>query len=209
MNKDRPRDRTEKDVPFGNAALTGFAAALVAGGASRRMGIDKALLTVGWHDQQLPLWKRQLWVLQELNPSQLMLSGHHRPGSPVVAIPDHWSSAGPLAGIATCLEFCAHEYLLVLAVDLPRMESGCLKQLLLYSGGGCGAVPVREGHYEPLAAVYPQRARNAAVARLCRSELKLQDFVEELVCAGLLRSWPVPPQMDEQFTNWNSPNDVG
>jgi molybdenum cofactor guanylyltransferase len=208
MDEDQTRDHPRNNLPFRSAAATEFVAALIAGGDSRRMGSDKALLTVTWRQQQMPLWKRQLSILQELKPSQLVLSGPHRPGSTVIAIPDRWKRAGPLAGIATCLEFCQSEYLLVLAVDLPLIESECLRELLRHSGNGCGLVPLREGRYEPLAAVYPRRARDSAVARLCRSELKLQDFVQELVSAGMVRPWPVPPQMDDQFTNWNYPKDV-
>ena len=209
INEDRSRGRLGNHAPFGNAAATEFAAALLAGGDSRRMGTDKALLTVRWRGRQMPLWKRQLSILQELNPIELVLSGPQRNGSPVIALPDRWTSAGPLSGIATCLDFCPQEFLLVLAVDLPRIESGFLRQLLLHSANGCGVVPVRDGRYEPLAAVYPKRAFDAALARLCRCELKLQEFVQELVSAGLVRPWPIPPQMDDQFANWNSPQDVG
>jgi molybdopterin-guanine dinucleotide biosynthesis protein A len=182
-----------------------FAAALLAGGQSRRMGTDKALLPVIWQGQQMPLWKRQLTVLEELKPSQLFLSGPPRAGLPIVSIRDRWQDAGPLAGIATCLDYCSPEFLLVLAVDLASMSSNCLRRLLLCSGRGCGIVPVRQALYEPLAAVYPKQALSIALARLERSKLKLQEFVRELVAAGLVRPWQVPPEMDDQFLNWNSP----
>jgi len=208
MKQEGPPDQSEDEVPSQEIAGMAFAAALIAGGESRRMGTDKALLTVTWRGRQMPLWKRQLSVLEELQPSQLMLSGPSRPGSHVVAIPDRWTAAGPLAGIATCLDVCAHEFLLALAVDLPRMEPGCLRRLLLHSGNACGIVPVRQGRYEPLAAVYPQRAFVIAAARLERSELRLQEFVRELVAAGLVHPWPVPSQMGDQFANWNSPGEA-
>ena len=204
MNQEGLRDQPKNG--FRDIAAMDFAAALIAGGESRRMGTDKALLTVTWRAQQMPLWKRQLSVLEELKPNQLILSGPQRPGSHVVAISDRWTSAGPLAGIATCLDVCANEFLLALAVDLPRIESWCLRRLLLHSTNGCGVVPVREGRYEPLSAVYPKRAFGIASARLDRSELRLQDFVRELVGAGLVHPWSVPPQMDDQFTNWNYPS---
>jgi molybdopterin-guanine dinucleotide biosynthesis protein A len=172
------------------------------------MGTDKALLTVTWRTQQMPLWKRQLSVLEELKPRQLILSGPQRPGSDVMAISDRWTSSGPLAGIATCLEVCAHDFLLALAVDLLCIESRCLRQLLLHCTTGCGVVPVREGRYEPLIAIYPKRAFPIAAARLNRSELKLQEFVRELVGAGLVHPWPVPLQMEDQFANWNSPSEA-
>jgi molybdopterin-guanine dinucleotide biosynthesis protein A len=206
--EDESQDYLESTVASRGVAATEFAAALIAGGSSRRMGVDKALLTVTWRGRQMPLWRRQLAVLKELEPSQLLLSGPQRPGSPVIAIADRWTTSGPLAGIATCLEFVSYEFLLVLAVDLPRIESACLRLLLLHSANGCGVVPVREGRYEPLTALYPKRALDFAVARLGLAELKLQEFVQELVSVGLVRPWAVPVQMDEQFANWNSPTDI-
>jgi molybdopterin-guanine dinucleotide biosynthesis protein A len=203
ISETEPSDQAESQFPSRDIARMEFAAALIAGGQSRRMGTDKALLTVTWRAQQMPLWKRQLAVLRELKPSQIMLSGPQRAGSPVIAVSDRWTRAGPLAGIATCLDLCLHEFLLVLAVDLPRMESACLTQLLLRSANGCGVVPVRLERYEPLVAVYPKKALATAVARLDRCELRLQEFVGELVAAGLVRPWTVPPQMDDQFANWN------
>jgi len=93
-------------------------------------------------------------------------------------------------------------------VDLPRIDSGCLRRLLLLCRNGCGVVPVREGRYEPLVAVYPKGAFDIAARRLGRSELKLQEFVHELVAAGLVNPWSLPPQMDAQFVNWNSPGEA-
>ena len=45
-----------------------FTAALLAGGKSRRMGRDKAYLSVEWKGASMPLWERQLAVLQSLAP---------------------------------------------------------------------------------------------------------------------------------------------
>ena len=202
-------DQSAGPFPSRDILQVKFAAALMAGGRSRRMGTDKALLTVTWRAQQMPLWKRQLAVLSELKPNQLMLSGPQRAGSPVIAVSDRWTSSGPLAGIATCLDLCLHEFLLVLAVDLPNVESACLAQLLLRSANGCGVVPMRLGRYEPLMAVYPKKAFATAVARLDRRELKLQAFVGELVEAELVRPWTVPSHMDDQFANWNSQGETG
>ena len=59
-----------------------LAAALIAGGASSRMGCDKALLPVVWHEHPVPLWRRQLSVLESLHPDELILSGPSRDDMP-------------------------------------------------------------------------------------------------------------------------------
>ena len=39
------------------------------------MGRDKRLLLVDWRGESVPLWKRQLDVLRELAPVELLVSG--------------------------------------------------------------------------------------------------------------------------------------
>ena len=80
-----------------------FAAVLVAGGRSRRMGRDKALLRL--RDGRL-LWERQLKILQSLGPGELFVSGPARDGFPadVVLLADERPDYGPLSGIVAALE---------------------------------------------------------------------------------------------------------
>ena len=72
-----------------------------------------------------------------------------------------------------------------------------------------GVVPVRDGRYEPLVAVYPRAARAEAAARLARGELALQAFMHAGLAAGWLRSRPVTAVEEPLFANWNRPEDVG
>src|SRR5205823_5696774 len=101
-----------------------FSAVLLAGGASRRMGMDKALLRApdGDSSPQL-LWQRQLQTLRALEPAEILISGPPRPGFPagVPCIRDRLPGCGPLGGLATCLARVATPWLLVLAIDLPLM----------------------------------------------------------------------------------------
>ena len=118
------------------------------------MGRDKATLRVGGER----LLERQVRVLREAGVSEVALSlgpaagvrsagedampagGPTDPaagaaipsGLPIVrdAAPD----AGPLAGIVAGLEWAAPRPLLVLAVDMPRVEPGFLRRLLREAG---------------------------------------------------------------------------
>ena len=106
-----------------------FSAVILAGGESKRMGRDKAWVELAGE----PLIARQIGILKALNPEQLFISGptnrgYERFGHPVLE--DNCKSVGPLGGIARALEVSTSPLVLVLAVDMPRMETGFLKRML-------------------------------------------------------------------------------
>ena len=186
-----------------------FAAVLLAGGQSRRMGRDKALLPLP--DGRL-LWQRQLDVLRELEPAELFISGPARPGFPaaVPTLADTVSGLGPLGGIVAALAAMRSARLLVLAVDLPMMTGAFLRTLLRHGGSETsGAVPQGVGGlFEPLAAVYPRAALTTAQARIDRRELSLQPFVRALVADRQVTALSIRLEETGLFANWNSPEDL-
>lgn len=186
--------------------MTPFAAVLLAGGRSRRMGRDKALLSLA--DGRL-LWQRQLDVLRELQPAELFISGPAREGFPpdVSLLADAAPSRGPLSGIAVALAVMRSPLLVVLAVDLPRMTAAFLHTMLAASRENCGTVPWRgeSGFYEPLAAVYPARGAGLAAAFLAGQDWSLQSFVRAAVSVNQLGAWPLHRRSDIRlFANWNT-----
>jgi molybdenum cofactor guanylyltransferase len=188
-----------------------LAAALLAGGASRRMGSDKALLPVEFEGKTCLLWEKQWRLLKAVAPAELLFSGPSRAALPpeVPALRDRWESAGPLAGIATCLEYVRSDLLLVLAVDLPLMNLICLSELIrLALGAKSGVVPVLNGKFEPLVAIYPKGALPIAFERIERQQLKLQEFVLELQAKQIVLPWIVPLEMSPCFNNWNHPEEI-
>lgn len=82
--------------------MISFSAALLAGGQSKRMGHDKALI-------QDPVsgdvfWQRQLRILEELHSDEILWSGTARDGLPndIRVVEDVIPQAGPLAGLGAC-----------------------------------------------------------------------------------------------------------
>ncbi len=184
---------------------TPFAAVLLAGGKSRRMGRDKAMLPLP--DGRL-LWQRQLAVLQELVPVEMFISGPYRDGFPadVPLLNDECSGLGPLSGMVAAFETMKVPLLVVLAIDLPAMRSGFLRRLLESSRERQGIVPRHQepaGFYEPLAAVYPRECLHAAKERLQRRELALQGFIQ--AAGPLLQPHRINDAERSLFANWNEP----
>jgi molybdopterin-guanine dinucleotide biosynthesis protein A len=136
------------------------AAAVLAGGASRRMGRDKATLPVGG----VELAAHALAVAARVaSPVVLVAPAGHparRLATGLVSDPGQ----GPLAALAAALDALDAEHVLVLAGDHPGLQVGLLAHLIGLRVRG-EAVACRRGpRLEPLVAVY-QRAPALAAAR--------------------------------------------
>ena len=139
------------------------AAAVLAGGASRRMGRDKATLAVGG----VELASLALAAAARVAHPVVLVApeGHpaRRVAAPAVADP----GLGPLAALAAALDALEAEHVLALATDHPGLRVELLAHLVALAGEA-EAVACRRGpRLEPLVAVYERvPALAAARARL-------------------------------------------
>ncbi len=184
------------------------AAALLVGGRSVRMGVDKAFLQ--WRGQIL--WKRQLGILKELEPAELLVCFGRREkfdvgGEDVRLVSDDPAAVGPMAGIAAALAATKCERVVVLAVDLPGMTAEFLGGLVRESEAGVGRVVERGGYFEGLAAIYPMALAALAVEVAAGKDPSVQRFVRRGIGLGRIR---VTTADDEGlFRNLNSVSDLG
>jgi len=105
--------------------MIGLSIAILAGGQSRRMGQDKALLDFLGE----PLLNRILRRVRSLTDDVFVVATgrpeYERFRVPVV--PDRLPGSGPLGGIYTALAEAKHDRCLVLACDLPFVNTGLLR----------------------------------------------------------------------------------
>ena len=148
-----------------------FAAVLLCGGKSTRMGRDKAF--IDWNGR--PLWQVQLEKLQQLGPNRLLISCREEQGivsdAEIIFDPID-SNDGPLGAITRCLEL-VKKPLLVLAVDMPWMTVEFLRDQILPGGF------FRGPHgFEALCAVYEPAMLPAMQKALAERRLALQRVIE-------------------------------
>jgi molybdopterin-guanine dinucleotide biosynthesis protein A len=189
-------------APFANSP---FSAVLLAGGKSSRMGFDKAAIPIAG----VPLWIRQISLLQEIAPAQLFISGPALgpwAGSGFRVIEDIEPGSGPLGGIASVLPHITTQRLLVLGIDLPKMPVSFLEELLSLGA----AAPFREGSavWEPLAAVYPVAPLSAALQHRSAHDLSLQPIIRGLVDGGHLAMRKLSAGEEIWFASFNTPEDA-
>jgi molybdopterin-guanine dinucleotide biosynthesis protein A len=188
--------------------LTG---AIMAGGQSRRMGRDKALLVLDGE----PLWQRQVRVLRAAGAGVVGIV-RRREQAPL-ALPadislwhDTVNAAGPLAGLHAALSACETEWLAVLATDMPRIDAGWFDWLGTFCRPGCGAI-VRhgDGHFEPLAAIYPRGALPEVWHRLQNGPCALHALADALIARRQLAVAPLPANEEWRAANWNTLAEIG
>jgi len=136
--------------------VPGLTGLVLAGGASSRMGVDKAELVVDGE----PLARRAERVLRGVCGRVIVASGDGRRlawlGLPEVA--DVEPGAGPLSGLIAGLEAAATPWVAVVAVDMPDASGTVLRLLAGRAPGRDAAVPRTEHGLEPLHAVYATAA---------------------------------------------------
>lgn len=147
----------------GHRPLSGI---VLAGGASRRMGRDKAGLVLGGRT----LLQRQVDKLQSLGIGDVMLSGAGRTAPPGVrVIPDELPGNGPLGGLHACLRAAQNGASLVVGVDAALIPAAALAHLRQSHAGG--VTVLRHGEWEePLIGVYDRAVAERIAALLGRGE---------------------------------------
>jgi molybdenum cofactor guanylyltransferase len=184
-----------------------FCAVLLAGGESRRMGRDKAIL---FFDRE-PLWQRQLRILRELEPQLIYLSARVAPPwSPaeMELLLDEVPSSGPISGIKAALRQMAQTHLVVLAVDMPFIVSGDLLRLAALARPGVGVVPVSDGYAQAVAAIYPKEAEAEFQLAVKQGHSSLQALVRKLERSGLLYLTELEEKDAARFRSVNTPEEL-
>jgi molybdopterin-guanine dinucleotide biosynthesis protein A len=183
--------------------VTGF---VVAGGGSRRMGRDKALLP--WGDATL--LDHALARLRAVTDDVRILCGpeprYRDRGAPLVT--DASDTGAPLFGVLSGLLALERPIGLFLAADLPLVPAALLRGLLAEAGGFDAVVPFSPSGPEPLCAVYAATCIDPIRRAVGRGDLRMNSFWNEsrvrAVAAADLARFGDPARL---FANVNSPGD--
>lgn len=171
------------------------------------MGFPKSRLIV----EGETLLRRQLRLLREAGASEILISVNPEcPESPpedipARVVPDRIQDSGPVAGMEALLQGSQAPWVLMVAVDLPRLTVRFIQELLHQRTSTTGVVPVLGGRLEPLCAVYPRQAADLATKLLEERRLEATALATIGIQEGWLRPWTVPESAREQLTNWNHP----
>jgi len=172
-------DHDDKQVTIG---------VLLAGGGSRRAGVDKRFLVL----EGRTLLHRNLAFLHELFPTvalslapgQRLDLGDAAGLGPTEVLSDEWPGSSPLAGIATAL----HRYdapVFALAVDIAFPSRAASDRVLAAFAGHDIAVPAVDDHHQPLFAVYGTGCLAPMTAMLEAGEQRIVDVLPRVRVANV------------------------
>jgi len=163
-----------------------WGALILAGGKSRRMKENKALIKLGGKPLLMHVIERVRGLTQEavvvVGKNDDLADYKSFLPSSVTVLRDIVKGMGPLAGILTGMQNMCSEYAVVLPCDSPFIKREVLTYLFKKAQGADAAIPRwPNGNIEPLHAVYRVSAAiPAAKTALERQELFILDMIKRL-----------------------------
>ena len=133
--------------------LDGITGVILAGGASSRMGRNKALLRLG----DATLIEGAYRVLAALFHEVIIVTNTPAEYAflPCRAVPDVYPGAGSIAGLHAALVHSPTERIFVVGCDMPSLKPELIRHLCAVEGEWDAVVPVnRDGYPEPPHALY-------------------------------------------------------
>jgi molybdopterin-guanine dinucleotide biosynthesis protein A len=153
---------------------------VLAGGASKRMGQDKALLPY----RGTTLVEHVAKTVAEAAGSVALIGDANRLAYLGLAVfPDEVPGCGPASGIYTALRVTDTDWNLVLACDMPAVSADLLRELLRRAETterSCVAAIGAYGEPEPLCAVYHRRCLLALGRAIRDRRLRMRDLLKEI-----------------------------
>ncbi len=204
------RDDLESAASFVEGFLTQRARAtplfglILAGGESRRMGEDKALLA--YHGRSQVAYLADLLAplctatYVSRRPDQGEIPEGNR-GIPILF--DTFLEMGPMGGVLSALRAFPHAAWLVVACDLPWLDSAALEALVAARNPFRQATAFlqSDGAPEPLCTIYEPRIYRVALGRLAEGRTSLRSLLRSDVstlleppCPEALRSLDTPQE---------------
>ena len=156
-------------------------AVILCGGQSKRIGRNKAFLKTNNKPFIEILINKLQGLFQKIiiSTKQPTLYRHLR-SAKVSIVNDRSKILGSLVGIYSALRKTPTEYIFVIAVDMPTIESGLIKRVVKYYQEYDVVVPRSRKGLEPLCAVYSKECLPHITRQIRNSNYKIIDFFEQV-----------------------------
>ncbi|HYO82881.1 MAG TPA: molybdenum cofactor guanylyltransferase [Bryobacteraceae bacterium] len=169
---------------------------VLAGGRSSRMGTDKASLTL---ESGTMLVRTATEVARATGSVQII--GRSVEG--FRCVPDLIPNAGPIAGVAAALAATSSPAALIVACDMPELDSDWLRSLIRETRPGVTLPRTPDGRLHPLCAVWSRDVAPIVAAAARNGTRRMHDLLATLDCHAVDL-----PDAERHLVNLNTPADV-
>lgn len=180
---------------------------ILVGGASSRMGRDKARLSIEGQDFVTKISS----VLSNITTRVSTVGSHYREDLwKLPDVSDRFEKWGALGGLHAALSACKAEWALVVACDLPFVTEELFKKLVDLREDYDSVVPVQtDGRFQPLCALYSIEPCLKAAEEMILSGERRPRLLFEKVRTRFARpdSWQDLSRSTLFFKNINTPQD--
>ena len=180
---------------------------VLAGGASQRMGTNKALLPVSPTET---LVDRVVANLRTLSDDVVLVSNSPElcADLDVRHASDRFLGAGPLAGLHAGLLAARHEWAFVAACDMPLVDHRLVRFMVVLTAGHDAVVPKLGDSIEPLHALYSRACLPAIETRLQNGQRRVISFYSDVRVRYVEeREIAIFDRKGRTFSNANTPQD--
>ena len=180
-------------------------AVILAGGKSRRMKTDKALIK--FNDKTL--LENQIDLLNPIF-NKIIISANSQKYSfaNLQIINDEQSDLGPIGGILSVLKRVKTDYVFIISVDMPLITTDLIKHLISKKANYDIVLPVFNDKYEPTCAVYSRNCINTIEKQILANDYKLKNFIEKSNTNFVEINENLEFYNKNLFVNLNSPKDL-
>jgi molybdenum cofactor guanylyltransferase len=154
-------------------------ALVLAGGKSRRLGVDKALISLGGSEESL-LASAVITLRKVADEVVVVIGKGERPEVGARLVRDVYPGKGSLGGVYSGLLACRYEYGVVVACDMPFLNVELLSYMVSLPRDYDVLIPRLGNVLEPLHAIYAKACLPYMKDLLDRDHLKIIDFFDKV-----------------------------
>lgn len=179
--------------------------AILAGGQSRRMGSNKALLKIGGET----IIERTVRVFKKIFDDTVIIANDPLTyeGLSTRIYTDIHKGAGALGGVYTALFHSSSRYTFVAACDMPLLDEASIKVIVARAGLDA-VVPYIDGRLHPMHALYSKRCMRTIEEMIKAGDLKINNLLERLAVRKLTVEDFKGAPIGTSVENINTPYDL-
>ncbi len=203
-----PEREQANNYPLASVAASGV---ILAGGLSRRLGRDKALVSIS----NQPLIQRVIERVEQLSQEILVVVADQNRAADLPLAQEHqvvldrYPGTGSLGGIFSGLDAASNGWTIVVACDMPFLNLALLRRMMALTEDADAVVPLIDGRPEPTHALYSKACLPFIEPRLISGDLKISGFYDQVRVRYLSEEdvAALDPEFPS-FFNVNTPEDL-